>query len=206
MKQILLATMLGLAFLGCENTAKDSGGESEKLGKVARVKNNDERILLVPGEALGKVQIGQDIADLGKLLGKPDAGDAAMGKAWGIWYDMATIEQVVKYAVYSTYKDSTMTSKVVRQIRTESARFETKNELSVSSSLAEFKKDFPSLVSAGMYYRKSKGDTVKIFDSQDEGIAIETVGAKCSAIIVHKRAEYMADSFYTIDSDWKKIQ
>ncbi|RZK58182.1 MAG: hypothetical protein EOO91_08780 [Pedobacter sp.] len=46
----------------------------------------DAKFLIVPGKSIGKFYLGQNVIELDSILGKPDLSDAAMGKAWSIWY------------------------------------------------------------------------------------------------------------------------
>ncbi|KQR71115.1 hypothetical protein [Pedobacter sp. Leaf176] len=61
-------------------------------------------------------------------LGRPDDGDAAMGKAWGIWYSKdLTSGQRNEFAIYASYKDTSMRVRDVKQIRITSPEYKTQD-------------------------------------------------------------------------------
>ena len=42
--------------------------------------------LILPGKAIGRTTLNEDATLIAKVLGPPDKGDAAMGKALSTWY------------------------------------------------------------------------------------------------------------------------
>jgi hypothetical protein len=91
---------------------------SVKLYKdTSSVSDIESKLLIVPGKSIGKYFIGQNMVQVDSLKGKPDFSDAAMGKAWSIWYGKnKTGNKRNEIAIYSTYGDSTMSFKTVKQI------------------------------------------------------------------------------------------
>lgn len=145
--------------------------------------------LIVEGRSVGNVEIGMDDSKL-EVFGKPDMSDAAMGKAWLTWYGKKPDEHNNKTQlnVYTTYKDTSMRSKTVQQIRTTSSFFETANGLHVYSAFNEIQEKFPKLKKAATY--TDEGRDIVLYDAQPQGIAFEIAMTNdqqiCTGIIVHK--------------------
>lgn len=158
----------------------------------------DTNRLIIPGERMGKTNLGMDAALLDSVLGKPDRSDAAMGKAWLTWkgkrdeHNNATVLNI-----YTTYKDSTMRQKTVQQIRTTSSYFSTANNIHVYSSLADIEQQFPAIKKAAQY--KDDGRTIDIYDERQQGIAFEIATANnqqiCTGIIVHQKGKDVTDVY-----------
>jgi len=153
---------------------------------------------IVPGESVGNIAIGTDAASLEKTLGKPDASDAAMGKAWLTWKGERDEHNNATFLnIYTTYKDSTMQQKTVQQIRTTSSSFSTVENIHVYASLETIKDKFPAIKKLAHY--TSEGRDITIFDEQQKGIAFETVAANaqqiCTGIIVHKKGEAVTNVY-----------
>ncbi|MGV3704652.1 MAG: hypothetical protein ACO1NU_04670 [Arcticibacter sp.] len=141
-----------------------------------------------------------------QALGKPDAGDAAMGKAWGIWYDTdSSDQQRTEIAIYSSYKDSSMMAHDVKQIRTTAKRFKTEAGLGVGSTYADFKNAYPDLALVAQYSNQSSKDTIKVYDSKQKGISVEFIENTSTAITVHETGKATNDTYFTYHPDLKKI-
>ena len=107
---------------GPSTTHKNSSDDS----MVQKAEQTDAAWLIVPGESLGRIKLGTDAAGLEKILHKPDASNAAMGKAWLTWKGKRDEHNnATELNIYTTYKDSTMQQKTVQQIRTTSSSFAT---------------------------------------------------------------------------------
>ncbi len=175
-----------------EGTVEDSSGSASSQGghsgkTAGQVQDN---FLVVPGEQVGKTHLGITASLLNSLLGKPDMSDAAMGKAWLTWYGKRDEHNNrTRLDIYVTYKDSSMSEKVVKQIRTTSSSFHTAGNLHVYSSMVDIRQRFPGLEKAGHY--NTDGRDILIYDDKSKGIAFEQVAAGnediCTAIIIHER-------------------
>ena len=137
---------------------------------------------IIPGKKVGNTVLGDDPATLLQGLGQPDASDAAMGKAWLVW-DGKNTENTL--AVFTTYADSNMMRKAIRQIRVTSPRFQTVEGLHTGSNKAEVKRVFPKLQQAENIY----GDVPPRYDVISKGISFEFSGNAdynaCTAIMVY---------------------
>lgn len=164
------------------------------------------KLLIVPGKSIGRYFLGQDLAAVDSIKGKPDFSDAAMGKAWAIWYGKnSTNGKRNELAIYSTYKDSTMASKAVKQIRVISGKFETNDGLNNGNILSNFLVKYPDFIQVATYYDDKLGDTIKVYDSRQNGIAVEFLRDISRAITVHSKGEALNESYYTLKPDLKKI-
>lgn len=154
--------------------------------------------LIVPGESVGQTSIGTDAATLATILGKPDASDAAMGKAWLTWNGKKDEHNnITTLNIYTTYKDSTMREKTVQQIRTTSSYFSTASGIQVYSSLADIRKQFPAIKKVAQY--NDDGRNIVIYDDKEMGIAFEIAAANeqqiCTGIIIHKKGEAVTNVY-----------
>jgi hypothetical protein len=185
----------------------NSNSNSIKLNSdSSAVEDIESKLLIVPGKSIGRYYLGQDLVQVDSLKGKPDAGDAAMGKAWAIWYGKnATGGKRNEIAIYSTYRDSTMSGKAVKQIRVISSKFETVDGLNNGNLLSNFTTKYADFTQIATYFDAKLGDTIKVFDSRSHGIAVEFLRDISRAITVHPKGEQLNESYYTLQPDLKRI-
>lgn len=154
---------------------------------------------IVPGKSIGQTALGEDAETLSKTLGKPDFSDAAMGKAWLVWYGKQRDEHNnrTELDVYVTYKDSNMTSKVVKEIRTTSSAFKVNDSVHVYASLSTLSNSFPNIQSVQKY--KDDQRDITIYDDVNNGIAFDVVQAGnqqiCVGVIVHEPGKSVNDVY-----------
>lgn len=161
--------------------------------------------MIIPGERLGKVRLGDEVSTL-DILGPADESDAAMGKAWLTWKGKRDEHNnVTVLKIYTTYKDSRMMEKTIQQIRTTSSAFHTRGNNHVYSSLNTIRQEFPRLKKSATY--KEEGREFTIYDDVDEGIAFEIVNANgqmiCTGIIVHEKKKKVTDVYITLHPEMK---
>lgn len=198
----LTALVFAALFTACQSdTPRSAAVQVDSSGSAAA----DTTSLIVAGKSLGRFRLKQDMQTVTTILGEPDAGDAAMGKAWGIWYEKdPSGGQKSEIAIYSSYKDSTMMDKDVKQIRTTARRFKTIEGLGIGSSVSDFKRAYPDL-SLQAQYSYGTSDTISLYDSESRGIAIELITDTCRAINVHPAGTPVNESYFTYDPALKKI-
>jgi len=136
--------------------------------------------LIVPGKSIGQTALNDNGADVTQRLGRPDAGDAAMGKSLSIWYANhdTTGYQTMVYA--SRQMGTNDETSRVKQIRITSPWFVTKDSIRVSSTLEQIDKAYPTKKTA--WFTKA-GQKFNIYRA--DGIAFEIDPQQnCTAIIV----------------------
>ncbi len=136
--------------------------------------------LIVPGKSIGQTRLDDDMDQVIARLGKPDGGDAAMGKSTSVWYtDHDTAK--ASTTIFASRQMGTADEKArVKQIRVSSPWFKTADGVMTGADKATIEKAYPHLAKAGSPIAK---DTV--YADKAAGIAFEFDGQdKCSAIIV----------------------
>ncbi|KLT65543.1 hypothetical protein [Pedobacter sp. BMA] len=193
-------------------TACQSGKNAEhKQDSIASIESGpgkivDERFLIVPGRSVGEISLGEDVESVGKILGKPDAGDAAMGKAWGIWYSNdSTGGMRDEIAVYSSYKDTTMRIKDVKQVRITSGKFKTQDGFTTGQSEADTKLKFPGMEKLSVYLNQNN-DTVTVYDAKQDGIGFEFLKGKSIGLTVHPMNQSVNATYLTLHPEWKRVE
>jgi len=154
------------------------------------VSTPDSLYEIVPGERIGRTYIGQPVAEATKDLGRPDAGDAAMGKAWGTWNGDGADSLQHQLSIYSvTNFDGGPEISRVQQVRITSPSFATRSGVETGKLLSEVRQSFPALKAVGYY--PGQQQRVYIYDSPREGIAFDVAlpDSTVTAITVHKPGE-----------------
>lgn len=138
--------------------------------------------LIVPGKSIGKISLKENAEEVYKTLGKPDSGDAAMGKSLSTWYANHNPKGYQTQIFCSRYMGSPdeNTSRV-KQIRVTSPYFKTKEGIGTGAVLAQIQAKFKVIKTASF---KNKKPPYAIFDNQ-KGIAFEVSGGKCTAVIIY---------------------
>lgn len=201
--------LLGLSviFTACQS----SENAEHRQDSIASIESGpgkivDERFLIVPGRSVGEISLGGDVESVGKILGKPDAGDAAMGKAWGIWYSNdSTAGMRDEIAVYSSYKDTSMRTKDVKQIRITSGKFKTQDGFTTGQSESDTKLKFPGMEKVSVYLNENK-DTVMVYDAIQDGIGFEFLKGKSIALTVHPMNQSVNATYLTLHPEWKRVE
>jgi hypothetical protein len=167
----------------------------------------DAKFLIVPGKSIGRFYLGQDITELDSILGKPNFSDAAMGKAWSIWYRGDTSRfRKREIAVYSSYADSTMKWKAVKQIRVNSNKVTTVTGLNNGNLLSSFTAKYSDFKKVATFVNGNLGDTILLYDSKSNGIAAEFIRDISRAIIIHKKGEQVNETYLTLHPEWKILK
>lgn len=156
-----------------------AASEDTSLSTPLNEKGSPTDWQIIPGERIGNTALGDDPENLLQRLGQPDASDAAMGKAWLVWNSQKRTHTL---AVFTTYADSNMMRKAIRQIRVTSPRFETPEGLHTGSTLLQIKRYFPGGKS------DATGPVLR-YNVATQGISFELEGngvnATCTAVLVY---------------------
>lgn len=208
MKMIYVILINILLLTACHNqnhttrkmsTGHDSMKRTSNLYSAKGPTHRANNYLIEPGKRIGRTFIGEDAETLAKTLGRPDFSDAAMGKAWLIWYGQKRDEHnnQTELDVYITYKDTSMTSKVVKQIRITSSSFKINDSIHVYADLSTIKRHFPNVIFIEKYNDNNR--EISIYDDINKGIAFDIARAGnqqiCTGIIVHEPGKAVNDVY-----------
>lgn len=190
MKITIPLFLIVVAFMtACSNEQSDSSvvqdsttvtAANPKVDSVAV----DRALLLIPGVSAGKVAIGQDAEEVYTLLGKADAGDAAMQKSVAIWYKDHDAKSFAT-SIYTVRDTGDNPAARIQQIRVSSPSFSTQDLIGVSSKLEAIQKKYEVTKLTDV---NTDGSMLEIYDSL-KGIAFEIKDGICKAIIIHKANE-----------------
>jgi len=184
------------------DSSKDSSGklveDTVSANKAETIASDTNSIvknlkdwLLVPGTSAGKTKLNENSAEVFKLLGRADGGDAAMGKSVAIWYTDhdSTANSIAIYAVRDTGDDPIA---LLKQIRVTSSQFKTTEGVATGSNLANIKNYF-TLTKTEDYKDDGKSYTVY---SNNKGIAFEmSSNDKCVAIIIFEAGKTVPGTY-----------
>lgn len=196
-----------LSFAACQSATNSQ----HKTDSIASIESGpgkivDERFLIVPGRSIGEISIGEDMQEVAKKLGRADDGDAAMGKAWGIWFSNDSTNGVRnELAIYSSYRDTSMRVKDVKQIRITSAKFKTQDGYSLGKSEYDTKLKFPAAEKISSFLNEQK-DTVVVYDDKQDGIGFEFLKGKSISLTVHPINQSVNGTYLTLHPEWKLIE
>ncbi|WP_341840204.1 hypothetical protein [Chitinophaga caseinilytica] len=133
--------------------------------------------LVKPGVSAGAFVLGADAAPAFTKMGKPDSGDAAMGKAMAIWKTHGALTSL--YTERNMGVDDTAR---IRMFRTTDPSYRTSGNAGTGAALADLTRSFELKQTA--WYRAG-ADTIRVLTAP-EGITFE-VNQKmfCTGLIVH---------------------
>lgn len=159
--------------------------------------------LIVPGKAIGQTKLNEDATEVFKRLGKPDGGDAAMGKALSIWYaghDTTGYQTMIYTARQMGTQDDVAR---VKQIRVTSPWFMTAEGIHSGSTLQQISKVYEVKKSATFTLNK---EAYTIYRSP-KGIAFEVDPQEvCKGIIVFDAASQPGETYLPFYSDLKVVE
>ena len=179
-RKYLIASLLALTALSCkqnststtDNTVKANATQTDTtfsdIGTAAVDMPEDKPVplalLIVPGTSVGQTAINEAGESVYKKLGKPDAGDAAMGKSISIWYANHDTTGYQTQMYFSRSMGNDETSRV-KQIRVTSPSFKVDNKvyagMPVKNAMALYK-----LIKVARF--EDKGNTYTIYaDAKD---------------------------------------
>ncbi|MBS0029538.1 hypothetical protein ACTJJ0_15405 [Chitinophaga sp. 22321] len=153
--------------------------------------------LIVPGKSIGQIKLEAPAQSLA-VLGKPDGGDAAMMKAWRIWYSRKkdkTIDSLHLLAVFTAMR--TQDTQYVKQIRVNSPRFRTVKGVGAGSSMLAIRKAYPDARLVQTYLSANKARRIAVYEDTKAGIAFETSNTRskrpvCSMVVIFDPGESAA--------------
>ncbi|RBL92558.1 hypothetical protein [Chitinophaga flava] len=169
-----------------------------------------ESFLIVPGVSIGMVSINEPAPQL-DVLGKPDGGDAAMMKAWRLWYGRkkdGSLDSAHVLAVFTAMR--TQDTQYVKEIRVTSPEFKTAKGMGAGSTMADIRKAYPGLRLQRVYVSGNKSRRIEVYDDKKLGIAFETNQSRsrrpvCSMVVVHTPGE-AAGSYLDFHAGFDSMQ
>ncbi|WP_242920769.1 hypothetical protein [Pontibacter liquoris] len=189
-------------------TATDSTRTQPASPESAPPAAPDSAFLIMPGQGIGHVRLEMPSAALTRILGKPDSGDAAMGKSLQFWISKGANQPRQYVAVYivTNFNGRDETPKV-QQVQVTSPQFKTSSGASTGQQLPEIRKQFGSLFPIA-YYTNSRHQQVYIFDSQAQGIAFEVTvpDSTCTAITVHQPNTDVTETYLPVHPDMTRLK
>lgn len=135
---------------GCHDHTKSYRTYSELYATDTLIVSRPEmtaETMIVPGKSVGLTNIGEDVALVTERLGRPDAGDAAMGKAVAIWYAAHTKGDDL-IAVYTEREMGVDDTNRIKMIRVTSPGFNTAEGIHTGSNIADIRQHFNILPQA----------------------------------------------------------
>lgn len=159
--------------------------------------------LIAPGKSIGQTKLLEDAKVVFKRLGKPDSGDAAMGKSLSTWYANHN-PKGYQTQIFCSRKMGSADETISRviQIRITSPYFKTTNGIGVGSTLKQINASFTSKKTSS--YQENK-QTFFVYDSV-KGIAFEvSAGGKCVGIIVHLLKDYGGTTYLPFHYNQKML-
>ncbi len=199
MKYVILILALGI--ISCNNK-KDAEENVDVIDSIPTVQVSD-KLLIIPGEKIGNIFIGQNADQLESILGKADLSDAAMGKAWLTWFSkVSTGITGNELNIYTAYRDDDpdLTEKVVHQIRITSDEFKTVKGISTGKTLEQVKQQYPEIELSGTYDHETP-NPVSVYDDAESGIAFEMENGICTGIIIHAKDKKVGEEYISFHPD-----
>lgn len=196
---------IGICFFSCSDKKTNEEPNNTVVSDTIKYippKIIDEEWAIIPGKSVGLTSLEENVEKLSEL-GEPDATDSAKGKSWSTW--VSKEDKKNELNIYTTYKNSEMNEKVVRQIRITSSKFETSNGISTRKSLQEIQKEYPEIKLVAKYSDEKTKNPVEIYDSERQGIAFEFTKNECVAIIIHTKGKKVTEEYMTLHPNMEKF-
>jgi hypothetical protein len=175
------------------------------------VKAQNTAWLIVPGKSIGQVKLEAPAESL-QVLGTPDVSDAAMMKAWSVWYSRRKDKSIDSSHVLAVYTAmGTGDSPCVKQIRVNSPQFKTVKGIGAGSTMAAIKKAYPGIKLVKTYESDNKSRRIAVYDDNKAGIAFEISDPRsrqpvCSMVVVYDAGKDVSNYLdYHLGFDSMKI-
>ncbi len=225
MKRILFSVLIITALHACNNADKkevkltefkmpDSVTATPVTQPVVSVPDtlhNTSNDTIAAGKSIGYVFIDEKMELVTAVLGTPDDGDAAMGKALSIWKSKPsgkgadTVSHTITIFSTTNFGDKDEAPRV-QNVRITSPFFKTTEMIKCGSTLAFIKLQYPAVKKAvAAYTDKASGEEITIYDDQKQGISFEiNPEGKCIGIAIHKPGKKIFDIYLPMFPDLKR--
>ena len=195
-----IAVMASCQPKGGKNYNKTTNPDSSKTADTSQPADmpGDKPVplsqLIVPGISVGQVAINEGSESVHEKLGRPDAGDAAMGKSVSIWYANHDTTGYQTQIYFSRDMGNDETARV-KQIRVTSPFFKVTEDLFTGQPFKTAAGQF-KLVKMGTF--SSNGKTYTIYDDKATGISFEEdADGKCTGITIHNPGRDVTGTYLT---------
>jgi hypothetical protein len=188
-RRYIIIPILAAALLSCKQKGTNTTADTT-ISKTDTLKSNTDtiraanttavdlpgdkpiplKLLIVPGVSLGQTIINEASENIYKRFGRPDAGDAAMGKSISIWYANHDTTGYVTQMYFSTNMGNDDTKRV-KQVRINSPAFKINTKVHVGAPFT-YAKALYKLTKAGTF--EENGSPRSLYDDNKAGIAFET--------------------------------
>lgn len=175
-------------FLVCAFLLMTSILLSSCLGRSATISSDT---LIVPGRSIGNITLESDAVKTINALGKPDATDAAMGKAVSTWYGQ---HDSTKHAlsIFTAQDVGNSPIALIKQIRVTNPRYRTQAGVGASSSVDEIQDIFKLQQEEGYAL---KGRNISVYtDTSGIAFEIDETGT-CIGIVVYFKGSLHPDTY-----------
>lgn len=169
------------------------------------LKIKGDRPLIIPGEAIGRLEVGA-VTDSLEKLGRPDKGDAGMCKSLSRWfYGDSTLSPKKQLDVFAACDPEDDMRPHLKWIRTTDPLFRTEKGIGVGSTLKEIKENFSPLVPFADYTAVGDSAKMQMLSAKSRGITFEMAveADTCRAIVVYASRERMPALYFSFYPDLK---
>ena len=202
MKKLIFCISLVLLFSCNENKAEinsnpSNGHHSSEIISQTK-KEIDHGKLVIPGKKLGNIILNENSTAVFDSLGKPDIGNAAMGKAISTWKN----DNSGLLTLYTSTQMGVEDFSRIKAIRSLSKDFKTVDNLGVSSSIETLKKYY-KLDPIGKFTENGKHYYLY---TTPKGIAFEIgMNQKCNGVLLYSPGTDPENFFTSMYQDFKKL-
>lgn len=197
---VCLFFFLSILFFGCIQQRNSGTTETDEPQKTDSffLKLAMPNPLIVPAVSIGNIKVDQRAEEL-TFLGTPQEGDAGMCKSFESWlYGSEN-----RLSIFSECEGSDSMRKHVQWIRTNDARFQTKDGIGIGSTFDELQSLYSPLEKTAVYLSEDSIKTA-IFSAVGQGISFEVQEKdpkECVGILVHKKDRKMPSMYFPIFKD-----
>jgi predicted amidohydrolase len=193
---ILLITFTSCTSKQVEQHDKGLPENSSSAHNIDSIKQTDSTVaadkLIIPGRSIGDIVLDSNAEPVYKTYGKPDAGDAAMGKATAEWIQKV---DTTKYslAIYTARDTGDNPAALIKRIRVTDPRYHTREGLGTKSSLKELQGVFTLVKGSGYLNGKDRVDVY----ADRSGIAFEiNKDQQCIGIVVYEKGSLNSETYF----------
>ena len=185
--------------VSCGSNSKDAvntgSGQSTDSSSVAGIPSPAVTVpadsLIVPGRSVGNVELDTDAAGIMNKYGRPDAGDAAMGKAVSTWFEGHDTAGY-SLSIFTSKDVGNSETALIKQVRVTAPSYKTEQGIGTSVLLSQLKKNFNLQQQKG--YKLNQQEVEVYADSAGIAFEIDKQG-RCIGIVVYPAGSLHPDTY-----------